>query len=184
MKIDELKDIIKSIIISEGLFEVDSKIKPFEKMIIDSVIDFMKSKYNFNAKIIVVKKNNNALIGDVVLNDNSLNKNKFYLHFNPNQSYKEIIKSLIHELTHVKQISSKELTAASDYKNIIWKDEYILPVKEYYKKAKNFTEYWKIPWEHEAYNNMIKLYPEFIQSKYWANLKGTDATIDYIMDNI
>jgi DNA polymerase III epsilon subunit-like protein len=70
-------------------------------------------------KVIVKKKNSKTMIGDVVLNDNSLNNNKFYLHFNPNQSIAMMIQSLIHELTHIKQISHKELKPSGDYKTIM-----------------------------------------------------------------
>ena len=106
-------------IIDEDLFSGNLKMKPYEKLIANAVIDFMKSKLGFTAKIIVKKKERNDRIGDVVFNDNSLNNNKFYLHFNPNQSIALIIKALIHELTHVKQISRKELNWSDDYKTIV-----------------------------------------------------------------
>ena len=104
---------------TEDLFSISLKMKPYEKKIVGAVIGFMKSKFKFDAKIIVKKKDKDGLIGDVVLNDNTLNKNKFYLHFNPRQSTELMIKALIHELTHVKQISRKELLPSSDYKELV-----------------------------------------------------------------
>ena len=47
--------------INEDIFREDNKIKKYEKLIIDSVISFMKSKFNFNAVIIVKKKQNENL---------------------------------------------------------------------------------------------------------------------------
>ena len=95
-----------------------------------------------------------------------------------------MIKSLIHELTHIKQISNKELKPSDDYKNVIWKKNFILSVKDYNKASKNFNDYKKLPWEKEAYDNMDKLYNPFIKSKYWTDLKGKNTTLDYIIDDI
>ena len=168
----------------EDLFQTSLKMKYHEKLIVNAVILFMKSKLGFEAKITVKKKDSKTLIGDVILNDNSLNKNKFTLHFTPNQSYPEIIKSLIHELTHSKQISKKELKPSDDYKSLIWKNDYTLSVKDYKKTGKNFGDYKKLPWEKEAYANMDKLYSPFLKSKYWTELKGKDTNLDFIIDNI
>ena len=169
--------------LTEGLFSTSLKMKPYEKLIVNSIIEFMKSKYGFDAKIIVKKKEAKGMIGDVVLNDNSLNNNKFYLHFNPSQSITMMIKSLIHELTHVKQISRKELKPSDDYKMILWKNKPIISVSDYKKTMKNFGEYKKLPWESEAYINMAKLYKTFLNSSQWKRLSGDD-NIDYIKQNI
>ena len=170
--------------IYEDLFQTSLKMKDYERLLVNAVISFMKSKFGFDAKITVKKKDSKTLIGDVILNDNSLNKNKFTLHFTPNQSYKEIIKSLIHELIHTKQISKKELRPSDDYKSLIWKNDYTLSVKDYKKKAKNFSDYKTLPWEKEAYANMDKLYAPFLKSKYWTELKGKNSNLDFIIDNI
>lgn len=172
--------------INEDILKTDNTIKKYEKYIIDAVIGFLKNEWDFDAKITVKKKQNNSLIGDISLNNNSVVNNKFTLHFNPNQSYLEVIKSLIHELTHVKQVHKGELKPKSDWKSIIWKDNYELTVKEYNKKTKDFNEYKELPWEKEAYNNMLdtSLRNKLFQSDYWVNLKGKDPTLDYIIDNI
>lgn len=170
--------------LNEDLFIIDNTIKKYEKIIIDSVINFMKFKYNFDTNIIVKKKQNAKLIGDVILNDNSVNNNKFILHFNPNQSYNQIIKSLIHELTHIKQIFKKELKPSNDYKSLIWKNNFIIKTVDYNKIMKDIYRYKELPWEKEAYNNMDLYYDEFINSNYWKQLKGKDINIDFIMDNI
>jgi len=158
-------------------------ISTHQKLIINSVIDFMKSEFNINAKLTVKRKSKSGLLGDVTMSHNSVNLNKFTLHYNPSQGYTMIIQSLIHELTHVKQISNKELQPSSDYKSIIWKGSPYITVKELNKSMKSINDYMNLPWEKEAYGNMKKLYPKFIKSKYFKNLRGKNATLDYILDN-
>jgi hypothetical protein len=170
-------------ILNENILVKDNKIKTYEKIIIDSVIEFMKIKLKFDAKIIVKKKQSTNLLGDIQLNYNSINNNKFTLHFNSNQGFNQVIKSLIHELTHIKQVSNGELKPSDDYKSVIWKENFIISVKEYYKLGKNIEEYKKIPWETEAYDNMGVLYDDYINSKYWKDLKGIDYNLDFIIDN-
>lgn len=169
----------------EDIFGTSLKLKPYEKLIVSSVISFMMDKYKFNAKIIVKKKDNNRLIGDISLSDTSVNGNKFYLHFNPNQSYPFIIKALIHELIHVKQVSKNELLPNKDYTAILWKGDEYIKAKDYNKLMKsNVAEYNKLPWEVEANNAMKDLYTPFINSKYWKELKGKDTNLDYIIDSM
>jgi hypothetical protein len=172
-------------ILSEDLFGTSLKMKPHETLMVKSVISFMMDKYNFTAKIIVKKKDKVGMIGDISLNSNSVDGNKFYLHFNPNQSYKRIVQSMIHELTHVKQVSKNELLPNKDYTAILWKGKEYITAKEYGKLMKSDIQtYMKLPWEAEADKNMNGLYSTFIGSKYWKELKGKDETLDYIMDNI
>ena len=176
----KLKDIL-----SEDLFGTSLKLKPYEALMVKSVVSFMMDKYKFKAKIIVKKKDKAGMIGDISLNSNSVDNNKFYLHFNPNQSYKRIIQSMIHELTHVKQVSKSELLPNKDYTSILWKGKEYIDAKEYGKLMKSdISAYRYLPWEMEADTNMTSLYSMFINSKHWKDLKGKDATLDYIIDNI
>ena len=172
-------------ILTEEIFREDNKFKPHEKLIIDAVIAFMKNELSFNpARIVVKKKRSQRFIGDVPMSHTSVIEDKFIVHYNPDQGFGQRIKTLIHELTHVKQISKKELRPSEDWKGILWKDEDKLSVREYKKKMKNFEEYKKLGWEEEAYDNMKRLYDKFLKSSYWTDLKGQDATLDYIMDNV
>lgn len=171
-------------IINEDLFGTSLKLKPYESLIVKSVVAFMMDKFNFDAKIIVKKKITKGMIGDIALSDASVNNNKFYLHYNPEQSTTMQIQSLIHELTHVKQVNKKELLPNKDYTAIMWKGSEYITVKDYGKLMKtSHSEYNKLPWEVEAISNMKSLYPQFLKSKYWLGLKGKDATLDFIIDN-
>lgn len=169
--------------LNEDLFREDKTIKPYEKLYINSVIEFMKDRLDFDAKIIVKKKTNSLYIGDISLNDNSINKNKFTLHYNPNKSFEMQISALIHELTHVNQVSKGFLTS-KDYKSITWKDTFHITVKEYNKISKNIKEYMELPWEVEAFTNEKTLTKIYLNSDYFKQLKGKDSTLDFIIDNI
>jgi hypothetical protein len=172
-------------ILTEDLFGTSLKMKPHETLMVKAVVEFMMDKFNFKAKIIVKKKDKVGMIGDISLNSNSVDGNKFYLHFNPNQSYKRIIQAMIHELTHVKQVSKRELLPNKDYTAILWKGKEYITAKEYGKLMKSdVASYRKLPWEIEAEGNMNGLYSSFIGSKYWKGLKGKDETMDFIIDNI
>ena len=172
-------------LINEDIFKTDLKLKTHEKLIANAVTEFMTTQFNFKAKIIVKKKDNNALIGDISLTNASVNNNKFTVHYNPNQSYRGIIKSLIHELTHVKQVTKKELQPNKEWNAIVWKGKDFISVRDYNKlMKKGFSEYKKLPWEEEAYSNMDKLYSVFTSSNYWTGLKGKDETLDYIIKNV
>jgi hypothetical protein len=170
-------------VLNEDLFGTSLKLKPYETLMVKAVVAFMMDKFNFKAKIIVKKKEKAGMIGDISLNSNSVDGNKFYLHFNPNQSYKRIIQSMIHELTHVKQVSKNELLPNKDYTAILWKGKEYIGAKEYGRLMKtDVASYVKLPWEVEANSNMTSLYPQFIKSKYWLELKGKDDTLDYIIN--
>ena len=172
-------------ILNEDLFGTSLKLKPHETLMVKSVVAFMMDKFNFKAKIIVKKKDKTGMIGDISLSSTSVDGNKFYLHFNPNQSYKRIIQSMIHELTHVKQVSKNELLPNKDYTAILWKGKEYITAKEYGKLMKtDVASYVKLPWEVEANSNMNGLYSTFINSKHWKELRGKDSTLDYIIDNI
>lgn len=171
--------------LSEDMFHDSNALKPYEKLIVAAVVTFMKHTYNFDAKIMVKKINKTGLTGDVVLNDNSLKKNKFTVHIGSNQSIRIMLKSLMHELIHVKQISKGELKPSRDYKDMIWKGKPFISVWEYANTFKwyGYEKYKQLPWEAEAYAS-DKLDDQFLKSKYWASLKGKDIVLDQIMDNL
>lgn len=114
-----LKEFVNNVIdeyLDENLFASDNTIKKHEKLINDAVINYLKGLWNFDANIVVKKKQNNKLYGDISLTQNSVYNNNFILHFNPNQSFISIIKSFFHEMTHIKQVSKKELRPSDDWK--------------------------------------------------------------------
>ncbi len=167
------------------IYEQSNKISKPEKLLNDAIIGYMKDKFKFNPnKITVKKKLSDSTFGDVVLSDSSLNKGNFTIHFNPDSGYRYRIGALIHELTHVKQISKGELRPSEDWKKVLWKNNYEVSVKDYKKAGKNIEQYKSLPWEKEAYENQKNLVNDFLASKYFKELKGKDKTLDFIIDNI
>lgn len=134
---------------------------PLDTLIIKSVVEFMKDYYSMNPNIIIKRKDNDKYLGDISLNNTSINKNKFIVHYNPNGPNEKRIRALLHELTHVKQVYKKELQPAPDWKSIYWKGKEYITVKAYNKISA--AEYIKLPWEVEADNNMKVLYPKFLK---------------------
>lgn len=170
--------------INESLFKVDNTIKPYEKAINNAILNFCKEEFGFDAKITFRKTSGNKFIGDVVLNDNSLNHNKFTVHYNSKYGYSARFKIMFHELTHVKQISNGELRPSDDWKSLLWKDDFEISVIEYKKVMKKGPEQYNLlPWEVEAIRNQKdkSLLDKFLQSSYLKDLKGSDVTIDAIL---
>ncbi len=65
-----------------SLFTTDNKIKVYERLLANAVVDFMRSKYGFKSKIIIHKTNDFNLIGSIPLGHNSVVKDIFYLALN------------------------------------------------------------------------------------------------------
>ena len=172
-------------ILTESLFGGSLKMKSHEKLMANAVVSFMNDKFNMKPTIIVKKKDKDGYGGNIVLSDTAVKKKRFYLYFNPNYSYKDIIRIMLHELTHVKQVYKGELLPSSDDKFIMWKGKEYISVTDY-KRAmrKGGTEYMNFPWEVEAEQNMKKLYNKFIRSKHWQELKGEDPKLDAIIDKL
>lgn len=176
---NESNDIIK-----EGLFQQDNSIKPYEKILIDSVIKFMKRKLGFESNIVVRKKLDQKFFGDIILSHNNVNNNKFTVHFNPNVGVDYMVSSLIHELTHVKQAAKGELKLSQDAKSLVWKDDMVLSGREYNKLMKDWDTYSALPWEAEAYGNQETLLPEFFNSPEFTSLKDSkEPNISFIVKN-
>lgn len=170
-------------IINENLFSSSNKLKNWEKLLVKSIVDYAKTTFNFNAKIIVKKKSKNNLLGDISLSNASVNNNTFTLHYNPNQSLDMQIQTLIHELTHVKQVVRGELLPTDDWKGIKWKGKLFITVAEL-KKIKSISDYKALPWEAEAYANMKVYDKKYKSSTFFKQLVGKDKTLDYIIQNL
>ncbi len=77
-------------------------------------------------------------------------------------------KSIVHELTHVKQMSEKRLVVSKDFKNIIWNDKINISWKKWRfavadkLKAQKCRDYTKkfLPWEREVETNTYKFFKQ------------------------
>lgn len=166
--------------LSESNTNLKLNLKPFEKMLVIAIVDFMKRKMDMNPQISVKRGKGGDNYGDVSLNKDSIHNGKFTLTFNPNLGYTMLIRALIHELTHIKQISKGELKSNGTYDTIIWKGGTPVSAKDYKKAAKDFNIYSKLPWEKEAYNNEKVLYNEFLKSDEFKKYVGKNDTYDMV----
>ena len=173
---------------NEDLFGSSNAVQTHEKLIIQTVIKFMNAKFGINPKITVKKKNSTTLIGDVIMNTNSLYNNKFTVHFNPKMSYVTIIQALFHELTHVKQMSKGELGANSNWDAITWMGKEYITVTDYNKLLKGGKRdaYVKLPWEVEAIKNQhdSSLFNQWLKSPFVSKIRNKDVNVDFILDNL
>ena len=179
---------IKTYQLFEGMFHEDRALKPYEKIMANAVVEFFKKKSNVDGQIIVKHKPSDKYIGDIRLNDTTVNKNKFIVFFDKEQGTRMAIKALFHELTHVKQVNKKELLPNDDYTAIDWNGKEFITVKDYNKVLKKAQhdpkEYNSLPWEKEAIDSSDDLLNDFIGSPEWTAMKGKDKTLDAIIDNI
>jgi hypothetical protein len=168
----------------ESLFGGDGGMKPYEKLLMGGLVKFMQNTLGFSGKVVVKKKSSNSLFGDLSLSDAAM-RGKITLHYNPNSSYEIMLKSLIHELIHAKQVAKGELKPSSDYKSLVWKGNPFISVKDYNNfQRKDINQYKKLPWEKEAYAGMDKYYRMFLNSKEFKELVGKDPNLDYILSNL
>ena len=172
---------------STSLFNATSKLEKYEKLFVQGIVDHIKNKYKIDPKITVRGHGyNDNQFGDIVLGENALKHHKFTLKFDNDAHYRMQIVALMHELVHVKQVVKKELGLSKDKKYRTWKGRKHTSVKDYNKmlRTKDFKSYKNLPWEKEAYGNQTKLMNSLLRSKHWKGMKGKDATLDFIIDNI
>ena len=96
---------------------------------------------------------------DVVVSTNKINNNTK----DPFKRLREPIKTIIHEMIHVKQYANNQLF---DYVNGSSKFE-----GKVYKNSKTYLEYWDLPWEVEAYGRTEGVYEQFVHA-YYLNRKS------------
>lgn len=164
MLVRKLVESIVSDYLNENNIKFSSKIKDYYRLIIIAVVKFLKEEFLIDKDIVIIIKEskNNNKYGEV----NLTNGKVFKLELNLNQSFSLIIKSIIHELTHIKQISKKELRISVDGLNILYGTDFTLPIIKYKEISKDLSKYRYLPWEVEAYDNMsdITLFNKIINS--------------------
>lgn len=111
------------------------------------------------------------VMGECVDEDGTRNPRWFTINLRVDKDDEDPIKTLAHEMVHVKQYAKNELSKSirvskgSGFKlATIWKGEPWLP------KRKE-DHYWDAPWEIEAYGREVGLYHKWVQH-YNAKKKG------------
>ena len=89
-------------------------------------------------------------IGTCLMQDNN---RSFEIEIQKGLSFDEIVKTLCHEMVHVKQYARNEMTDSYLKRQMRWRNRFI----------KKNTSYSKLPWEREAYYWEKRLYEKYFE---------------------
>lgn len=116
-----------------------------------------------NLTIDVERDRNLDVMGECVNEDDTRNPRWFTITLRDAADDEDIIKTICHEMVHVKQYAKNELakslrvTKGRGFKLATrWQGSYWLP------KGKE-DEYWDAPWEIEAYGREVGLYHKWVE---------------------
>lgn len=132
-----------------------------QRLIATELVHYVKSLYmpkittlDITLRIRKFKPEEGA-VGWCTYEDNNVNPREFVIDVSLDQSFADFIKTVIHEMIHVKQYALGQMKER--YKSghkILWKD------KDY-----TTTSYSKCPWEREAYRKQETLYEKYMQQQ-------------------
>lgn len=89
--------------------------------------------------------------------DDNINPREFKITIDNTQSLREQLRTITHEMIHVKQYAKNELyDYIRDYDKTRWKDKIF---------DTNKTKYKDLPWEKEAYNLQTPILRKFMKDK-------------------
>jgi hypothetical protein len=179
LKEETIMNTFREIALLEAL-KLQGKLKKYEKILYESYIDFLKDYYKVNENITISfrKPNSKKFFGFIDLVGLSTGKYKIVvenIHFG-------ILGKIGHEFTHIKQYCKGEFNFTEDYKTFIWKGKENMTVKEY-NEITSYEEFKKIPWETEAYKMQEELPVLYKKSKFYKEILGKDATLDFSLEN-
>jgi hypothetical protein len=156
------------------------KLKKYEKILYKTVISFyMKQLGVNNITINVFSERSKNGIGSITLSDIVDKEYKMYVDFT--MGFDQVFEAIAHEMTHIKQISKKELVKKGD--EVFWKNKLFLSVADFKKANKTLASHGKMPFEKEAKDNAEVLRKQFIGSREFKNLAKEDPTLAFIIDN-
>jgi len=170
----------------EGKFKSSTKLKPYERLLYKTYMEFLQKEFNTNIDISVSFRKMNVKNTKFGYIDIVGIANKKYKIVVENNIFR-VLNSLAHEFTHIVQVMDKRLNYGFDkdkIKYVTWKNKNFISVDEYSKfTSDDWNIYKNLPWEKEAIANQ-KSYPKlFKKSELYAKLKGKDKNLDYFMDN-
>lgn len=99
--------------------------------------------------VIITFKKLRGLKGLAEAIDCDIKPREFHIQIRQTMSRQNILKTLAHELVHVKQYARKELGVVLIGSRLRWHDQMIDSAA---------TNYWEYPWEIEAYGREVGLY--------------------------
>ena len=101
--------------------------------------------------------------GEVVNEDGTYRSRWFTINIRASKEDEDPVKTLAHEMVHVKQYAKRELRKSicvgkglRQRRAVVWQGEPWLP-------KRNEDAYWDAPWEIEAYGREVGLYHKWVQ---------------------
>jgi hypothetical protein len=137
----------------------------FQKKLAAAAIDFAKCELlpkirtlDIELKLRKFSKDEGNVVGWCIYEDDEKTKHReFTIEVSHEQGLEGFIKTIMHEMVHVKQYALAEMreSYANDKRRVLWKGT------DHTK-----TAYTKSPWEKEAYRLQDKLYAKFMKNCY------------------
>lgn len=149
---------------------------PFTTVFYDSMVAFLKELFDINVE---VKYGNTKkdLFGFMPL---SFDSGVSSVTIDTSGSLKYVLKSIIHELTHIKQVQYGQL--ATDGISILWEGVPVISVNQYNSlKRSDWAVYSELPFEKEAFANSEELFNLYVSSPYFKDLANSeDTSVSYV----
>jgi len=92
------------------------------------------------------------ICGDIEWQDRNHRPRKFKIRIDTTQTYVMFVRTVLHELVHLKQFAKGELMYHLRENVVSWR-----PHREKIVRYKPTTDYWDLPWEIEAHGREIGL---------------------------
>ena len=151
--------------------------KKADKILNDDFLDFLKTEYKINKKIIIKNKRTSKKVFGVV-KIHELKAGKYIIrvevaHLKLKYDY------IAHEFIHIVQFLRGDLDEKDE--DVVWKGKPYILIKDYNRLS--YQDYIKLPWENEAIKEADKLVNKYENSGRWKLLKGQDVNIDFMLDN-
>ena len=131
----------------------------------------MHGKMVNNLTIDIEKCHRLDVMGECINEDDTKNPRWFTINLRDSKDDEDIIKTLAHEMVHVKQYAKNELAKADQwvqYATARGKHRKKCVIKsvwmgEIWKPSTKENEYWDCPWEIEAYGREVGLYHKWVK---------------------
>ena len=132
-----------------------------QRLIGKELVEFAKSIYMPKITTLDITLNirkfkpEEKAVGWCTWEDTNINPREFLIEADSNQSLIDFMKTVLHEMIHVKQYAKGEMKERfKEGHKILWKD------KDY-----TTTSYSKCPWEREAYRKQETLYTRYMEQQ-------------------
>lgn len=113
----------------------------------------MSAQLRKNIKVNISFKDEKGLMGSTEITDyDDRMPRKFLVRLDPRGTRLTTLKTLAHELVHVKQFARGEMVDLVRTDHIKWNRQYIDPEK---------LDYWDLPWEIEAFGREYGMYRRY-----------------------